>query len=156
MSPYYSEARRFRGLPIQLKYAVILTVVAGFTSLLMIFVMAWFIQRNYNLFLADELGLSAQVIEIVRHEQHILELSLFVLFLVSITVTFLAALYVTRRLTGPMVAVQRQLWLYSQGDWTHPFRLRQNDEFHELENIMNQLRQNCIRETSSRSKESTG
>jgi len=134
------QQRRFRGLPVQLKYAMLLTVVAGFTSLLMIFVMAWFIQRNYNLFLSDELGLPAQVIEIVRHEQRMLELSLFILFLASISVMFLATLYVTRRLTGPMIAIQRQLWLYGQGDWTHPFRLRSHDEFRELEPLVNDLR----------------
>lgn len=134
---------------------MLLTLVAGFTSLLMIFVMAWFIQRNYNLFLSDELGLSAQVIEMIRHEQNILEMSLFVLFLASITVMFLATLYVTRRLTGPMIALQRQLWLYAQGDWTRTFRLRQDDEFHELESLMHELRQNYLKSVTPTDKEST-
>lgn len=141
MQNKFPHERRYRGLPIQLKYAVLLTLVAAFSALIMIFVMAWFIQRNYNLFMGDELGVSAQIIEIVRHEQRLLELSLFVLFLFSITVTFTATLYVTRKLTGPMVALQRQLWLYSRGDWTRDFRLRKNDEFKELEPIVNQMRQ---------------
>jgi signal transduction histidine kinase len=135
-----SERRRVRGLPIQLKYAVILTLVASFTSLLMIFVMAWFIQRNYNLFMGDEVGISAQVIEMVRHEQDLLEISLFVLFVSSITVFFCASLYVTRKLTGPMLALQRQLWMFSQGDWSRDFRLRKNDEFLELEGLVNSVR----------------
>ncbi len=54
-----TDKRRFRGLPIQLKYAVILTLSVSFTSLIMIFAMAWFLQRNYNLFMGDELGTSA-------------------------------------------------------------------------------------------------
>ena len=149
-----SNQRRLRGLPVQLKYAVLLTLVAGFTSLLMIYVMAWFIQRNYNLFMSDELGLSAQVIEIVRHEREILEISLLVLFLFSITIMFLATLYVTRRITGPIMALQRQLWLYGQGDWTRPFRLRQNDEFHELEALVNEVRKNFLRENPARPRES--
>src|SRR4051812_46113103 len=94
--------RKLAGLPIQLKYAVTLTLVAGFSSLIMIFVMAWFIQRNYNLFMGDELGISAQVVEIVRHEQQILETSLLLLFLFSITITFTATFFVTRKLTGPI------------------------------------------------------
>lgn len=132
--------RKYRGLPVQLKYAVILTLVAGFTALVMIFVMAWFIQRNYNLFMGDELGISTQVIEIVRHEQQLLEVSLFLLFCFSITVMFSATFYVTRKLTGPIVAMQRQLWLYSRGDWSRDFRLRKNDEFKELESLINRVR----------------
>jgi len=135
------ERRRYQGLPVQLKYAVMLTLVASFTSLVMIFVMAWFIQRNYNLFMGDELGVSAQVIEVVRHEQQLLEISLFVLFLFSITVTFAATFFVTRKLTGPMVALQRHLWLFSRGDWSRDFRLRNNDEFKELESLVNQIRE---------------
>lgn len=108
----------------------------------MIFVMAWFIQRNYNLFMGDELGVSAQVIEVVRHEQKLLEISLFILFLASISVMFAATLYVTRKLTGPVVALERHLLLYNQGDWTRDFKLRRNDEFKELEVLVNQLREN--------------
>jgi signal transduction histidine kinase len=108
----------------------------------MIFVMAWFIQRNYSLFMGDELGISAQVVEVVRHEQKLLELSLFVLFLFSTTVTFASTLFVTRKLTGPMVALQRHLWLYTKGDWSRDFRLRKDDEFKELESLLNQLRRN--------------
>ncbi len=133
--------RRYRGFPIQLKYAMVLTVVSAFTALVTIFVMAWFIQRNYSLFMGDELGISAQVIEVVRHEQKLLELSLFILFLFTITAMFATAFYVTRRLTGPVIALQRQLWLYSQGDWSRDFRLRSDDEFKEFEAILNQIRQ---------------
>ncbi len=141
MQSKYSSERKYRGLPVQLKYAMYLTLVSAFTALVMIFVMAWFIQRNYNLFMGDELGISAQVIEVVRHEQRVLEAALFVLFLFTITVTFAATFHVTRKLTGPMVALQRQLWLYAQGDWSRDFRLRRNDEFKELEQLLNKLRQ---------------
>jgi len=144
MSVQYPVRRRFRGLPIQMKYAMLLTLVASFAMLAMIFVMAWFIQRNYNLFMGDELGVSAQVIEVVRHEQRVLELSLFVLFLISVTLMFLATFYVTRRLTGPIVALQRHLWLYGRGDWSRDFRLRKNDEFKELEELVNQMRQSHL------------
>ena len=82
-----NERRKGLGLPIQLKYAMLLTLIGGFTSLVMIFVMAWFIQRNYNLFMGDELGVSAQVIEVVKREQQLLEVSLFLLFLVSVTMS---------------------------------------------------------------------
>ena len=140
----YPTERKYQGLPIQMKYAMFLTLVAGFTALVMIFVMAWFIQRNYNLFMGDELGVSAQVIEVVRHEQKLLEISLFILFLCSITVMFTATFYVTRKLTGPIVALQRQLWLYGRGDWSREFRLRHNDEFKELEPIVNQMRQSHL------------
>ena len=112
--------------------------------LLMIFVMGWFIQRNYTLFMGDELGVSSQVVEIVRREQNLLEMSLLILFLVSITVIFAAAFYVTRKLTGPLVALQRHLWLYAEGDWSRDFRLRQNDEFKELETLVNKVRMNQI------------
>lgn len=141
----YPSEKRYQGLPIQLKYAMLLTLVAAFTTLVMIFVMAWFIQRNYNLFMGDELGVSSQVVSIVRHEQRLLEMSLFILFLVSITVMFTATFYVTRKLTGPLVALQRQLWLYSRGDWTRDFRLRTNDEFKELEILVNQMRDNHLK-----------
>lgn len=143
----FQVQRRYRGLPIQLKYAMVLTLVTAFTALVMIFVMAWFIQRNYSLFMGDELGISAQVIEVVRHEQRLLEVSLFLLFLFSITVTFAAAFHVTRRLTGPIVALQRQLWLYSQGDWSRDFRLRQGDEFKEFETLLHQVRENYLSHT---------
>lgn len=150
MQSRYASERKYRGLPVQLKYAMYLTLVSAFTALVMIFVMAWFIQRNYNLFMGDELGISAQVIEVVRHEQRVLETALFVLFLFTITVTFAATFYVTRKLTGPMVALQRQLWLYAQGDWSRDFRLRQNDEFKELEQLLNKLRQSHVEHTPER------
>jgi signal transduction histidine kinase len=149
------ERRRSQGLPVQLKYAVVLTLVASFTSLIMIFVMAWFIQRNYNLFMGDELGISAQVIEVVRHEQQLLEIALFILFLFSIAVTFVSTFYVTRKLTGPMVALQRQLWLFSRGDWSRTFRLRQNDEFRELESIVNQMREYHLNSQAGAGKRNT-
>ena len=57
---------------------------------------------------------------------------------------FAATFYVTRKLTGPIVALQRQLWLYSRGDWSRDFRLRHNDEFKELEPLVNQMRQNHL------------
>ncbi len=135
------DRRRNHGLPLQLKYAMILTLVAACTSLLMIFVMSWFIQRNYNLFMGDELGLSAQVIEVLSHEQQLLEVTLFSLFLVSTIVTFVCTFYVTRKLTGPMVALQRHLWLFEQGDWSRDFRLRKNDEFRHLEVLVNRVRE---------------
>ncbi len=144
MKPAFRHPRNFRGLPVQLKYAVGLTLVSAFVALVMIFVMAWFIQRNYSLFMGDELGLSAQVIGVVRHEQRLLEVSLFLLFLFSITVTFSAAFYATRRLTGPVFALQRQLWLYGQGDWSRDFRLRRDDEFKELEDLMCQIRKTFL------------
>ncbi len=146
-----TEQRRPRGLPLQLKYAMCLTLVAGLTSLLMIFVMAWFIQRNYNLFMGDELGVSSQVIEVVRREQKLLEGSLFILFLLSITVTFTATFYVTRRLIGPIIALQRQLLLYCQGDWSRDFRLRKDDEFRDLEPLVNKMRQNHLANFKSES-----
>jgi len=104
MKNNHLNQRKLHGLPVQLKYAVLLTLTAGFTLLVMIFVMAWFIQRNYTLFMGDELGVSSQVVEIVRREQSLLESTLFILFLVSISVMFAAAFYVTRKLTGPLVA----------------------------------------------------
>ena len=140
----YPIERKYYGMPVQIKYAMLLTLVAGFTTLVMIFVMAWFIQRNYSLFMGDELGISAQVIQIVRNEQKLLEVCLFILFLFSITVMFTATFYVTRKLTGPIVALQRQLLLYSRGDWSRDFRLRRNDEFKELEVILNQVRHNHL------------
>lgn len=138
------ERRRIKSFPIQLKYAVMMTLVAGASSLLTIFVMAWFIQRNYNLLVGDELGISAQVIEVVRREQQLLETSLFVLFLFSVTTAFFSAFWVTRKLTGPVVALQRHLWLFTRGDWSKDFRLRKNDEFRELEQLMNQLRETHV------------
>ncbi len=121
-----------------------LTLTTGFLSLITIFVMAWFVQRNYNLFMGDELGISAQVIQIVRHEQRLLEMSLFFLFLVSITITFAVALHVTRKLTGPVLALERHLLLYSQGDSTREFKLRHDDEFKELEYLVNHIRSNLL------------
>ena len=138
-------------MPVQVKYTMLLTLVSGSITLVMIFIMAWFIQRNYNLFMGDELGISAQVIEIVRHEQKMLELSLFTLFLVSITVMFGTAYYVTARLVGPMVAIRRHLFLYSRGDWTHDFRLRKNDEFREIEPLVNSLRTALLNTAAARS-----
>lgn len=138
------ERRRIKSFPIQLKYAVVMTLVTGAGSLLTIFVMAWFIQRNYNLLVGDELGISAQVIEVVRREQQLLETSLFVLFLFTVTTSFFAAFYITRKLTGPVVALQRHLWLFNRGDWSKDFRLRKNDEFRELEPLINQLRESHL------------
>ncbi len=140
--------RKGRTLPVQLKYAMFLPLTAGILSLVMIFVMAWFIQRNYSLFMGDELGVSAQVIQMVRKEQQMLEMSLFLLFCASITVMFGAALYVTRKLTGPVLALERHLALYNQGDLTREFRLRKNDEFRELEFLINHLRENLDAATS--------
>jgi cytochrome b subunit of formate dehydrogenase len=145
------ERRRTHSLPIQLKYAMILTLVAASSSLILISVMGWFIQRNYDLFLGDELGVSAQVIEVVKHEQRLLELALFALFIVTTAIVFMVTFYVTRKLTGPMVAVQRQLWMYSEGDWSREFRLRRNDEFKELEVILNRVRQAHLTEIASHS-----
>lgn len=135
-----ANRRKIQALPLQLKYALYLTLTSGFLSLVTIFVMAWFIQRNYNLFMGDELGISAQVISIVRHEQKILELSLLFLFLFTTFAMFASTFYVIRRITGPIQALQRQLWLYSQGDWTREFRLRKGDDFKELERIVNDVR----------------
>jgi HAMP domain-containing protein len=145
----FGERRRSHTLPVQLKYAMILTLVAASCSLFMISVMGWFIQRNYNLFLGDELGISAQVIQVVKHEQRILEMSLFLLFIASTTCMFVATFYVTRKLTGPMIALQRHLWMFTEGDWSREFRLRKNDEFKELEVLLNRLRQTHMQEHSA-------
>ena len=122
------------------KYTLLLTLVSGTISLIMIFVMAWFIQRNYTLFLGDELGISARVIEIVRHEQQMLEQTLFIMFLISIIVMFLAAFYTVSKLVGPVNALKRQLSQYSKGNFSHDFRLAKDDEFRELEPLVNNLR----------------
>lgn len=143
-SPSLQGPRRLKTLPIQLKYIMYLTITSGFTSLIMIFVMGWFIQRNYNLFLGDELGVSAQVVQIVRHEQRILEIWLFILFIFSLLVMFLATFLMVRRLTTPIAALKRQLIIYSRGDWSHKFRLGENDEFKELEPIVNEIRSHVL------------
>lgn len=147
------ERRKYYGLPVQIKYAFTMTLVSGFCGLVMIFVMAWFIQRNYSLFMGDELGISAQVIEIVRQEQRLLEISLFFLFVFTIGITFVTAFYTTRKLTGPMVALHRHLQLFSRGDWSRELRLRHNDEFKDLEKVVNLVRENHIAaETTSTKK----
>jgi signal transduction histidine kinase len=110
----------------------------------MVFVMAWFIQRNYSLFMGDELGISSQVIDIVRREQRLLEWSLLVLFLIGASISFGASLFVTHRLTGPVINLQHHLWHLCRGDWSRDFRLRKNDEFKELETLVNDLRKNQI------------
>lgn len=133
-------------MPIQIKYAVCLTLVTAFVNLISTFVVAWFVQRNFNLFMGDELGISAQVIAIVRKEQQLLEWALLVLFITSILITFGATLYVTRRLTGPIVNLERHLVTFGRGDWSRDFRLRKNDEFKELETIVNDLRRTHLRE----------
>lgn len=143
-----NRRKKFRTYPLQLKYALYLTVASGFLSLVMIFVMAWFIQRNYNLFMGDELGISSQVISIVRHEQKMLEFSLLFLFLFTTLSMFAATFYVTRKIIGPILALQNQLDLYAKGDWSREFRLRKEDEFKELEHIVNQMRKNHLGEPS--------
>lgn len=143
-----NRRKQFRTYPLQLKYALYLTVASGFLSLVMIFVMAWFIQRNYNLFLGDELGVSAQVVSIVRHEQKILEFSLLFLFLFTTLSMFAATFYVTRKITGPIIALQKQLAQYAAGNWSREFRLRKEDEFKELEQVVNQMRKNHLGEVS--------
>jgi methyl-accepting chemotaxis protein len=136
--------RQLRTLPVQLKYVMYLTLTGGFTSLVMIFVMAWFIQRNYNLFMGDELGVSAQVVQIVRHEQRILETWLFILFLFSILTMFIATFLMIRKLTTPIAAIKRQLTLYSRGDWSHKLRLGEHDEFKEIESLVNKIRNDVL------------
>ncbi|MBI1861202.1 MAG: methyl-accepting chemotaxis protein [Deltaproteobacteria bacterium] len=136
----YTEQRQFKSMPVQLKYAVILTLITAAMNLILTFVVAWFVQRNYNLFMGDELGISAQVVEIVRREQRLLEWALLILFLASVFVTFASTLFVTRKLTGPIISLERHLIHFSRGDWTRDFRLRKNDEFKELEAIVNDLR----------------
>ncbi|MBM4317807.1 MAG: cell wall metabolism sensor histidine kinase WalK [Deltaproteobacteria bacterium] len=143
-APQVGQPRRLRTLPIQLKYVMYLTLTAGFTSLVMIFVMAWFIQRNYNLFMGDELGISAQVIQIVRHEQRILETWLFILFIGSVLIMFLATFLTVKKLTTPIAALKRQLALYSRGDWSHKLRLGDQDEFKELEALVNKIRYDVL------------
>ncbi len=146
MAPHHPQNRQGRGpkLPVQLKYAAYLSIAAGFVSLVMISVMAWFIQRNYSLFMGDELGISAQVVEIVRQEQQLLEISLFLLFIFSISVMFTSSFFVTRKLIGPIAALERHLQLFARGDWSRPFRLRKNDEFPELEELVNQVRESHL------------
>jgi len=134
------DTRKLQALPVQMKYTMLMTLSAGVMGLIMIFVMAFFIQRNYTIFMGDELGVSAQVVEIVRSEQRTLEITLFFLFITSVLITFGFSFFVTRRLVGPMVALQRHLWLFTQGDYSHDFRLRKNDEFKELEILVNELR----------------
>jgi methyl-accepting chemotaxis protein len=148
-----NERRKVKTLPIQLKYAALLTMAASFTSLILIFVMAWFIQRNYRLFMGDELGISSQVISLVKKEQQLLEISLFVLFLFSIISTFAAAFFVSRKLIGPMISLQRHLWLFGQGDWSRTFRLREEDEFKELEVLVNQVREAHLKSVQSQNLE---
>lgn len=143
-SAQFNSPRKLRALPVQLKYIMYLTLTGGFTSLVMIFVMAWFIQRNYNLFMGDELGVSAQVVQIVRHEQKILETWLFILFVLSILVMFLATFLMVKKLTTPIATLRRQLTLYSRGDWSHKLRLGENDEFKELEPIVNKIRSDVL------------
>lgn len=134
------KRRKYYTLPIQLKYTVVLSLAASSLFLIMVFVTAWFLERNYNIFLGDELGISSQVVHMVRNEQRILEVVLFILFLVSVTLMFATAFFVTRKLTGPIIALERHLALLVSGDWTKTFKLRKNDEFQDLEQLVNDLR----------------
>ena len=135
-----NRRRPLHNIPIQLKYAVILTLVTAFLNLVTTFVIAWFVQRNYNLFMGDELGISARVVEIVRGEQQLLEWALLIAYLTSVLVTFAATFIVTQKLTGPIVSLERHLLNFGRGDWSRDFRLRNNDEFKELETIVNDVR----------------
>ena len=136
--------RKVASLALQLKYAVLLTLVSSLLSLIMMFVLAWFVQRNYSLFLGDGMGIPPHIVDAVRREEHLLELSLFFLFMVTIAVTFGVALHVTRRLTGPVAAVTRALALYARGDFSREFKLRKNDEFKELEDLLNRIRDQAL------------
>jgi len=90
--------------------------------------------------MTDELGLSAEVIQIVRKEQKLLQTWLLIVFLISVTGTFGVAFYIIRKLTGPIAALQRHIMILINGEWDRRFKLRKNDEFKELEFLMNELR----------------
>ena len=89
--------------------------------------------------MGDDLGVSTHVIEVVKREQKLLENGLFLLFMGSITTMFATSLYVTRKLSGPMLALQRHLSLLSHGERKRLFKLRKNDEFREIEPLVNAL-----------------
>ena len=136
-----NQRKRYYSLPIPLKYSFNLSIISAALSLLTMFVMAWFLQRNYNLFLGDELGISIQVREMISHEKELLEKSLFLLFLISVTVMFTCSFFIIRKITGPIAALERHLLHLSKGDFSRHFRLRKSDEFKHLESIVNKIPQ---------------
>ncbi len=117
-----------------------MTLSIGSIVLGMIFTLVWFLQRNYTLFVGEEQGLSQQVIEVIQKEQKLIELGLSIGFIITLLMIFTVSFFITRRLTEPVLSLQRQLSLYAEGDFTRSFRLRSRDEYRELEPLVNQIR----------------
>lgn len=134
----------FRTLPSYLKFSSQYTLVGSIISLVHLLVFAWFIQRNYSLFTSEGIGLSPQVIETVKREQTLLEISLLLLFLFSIFTFFTYSFYITRKMFGPIESLKRQLRVFSQGDWSKEFKLRKEDEFREFEGYLSGIRNQIL------------
>jgi signal transduction histidine kinase len=57
---------------------------------------------------------------------------------------FIATFLMIRKLITPIAAIKRQLTLYSRGDWSHKLRLGENDEFKEIESLVNKIRNDVL------------
>lgn len=138
------QRKYFKRFPLQMKYSLLLTLVVSSLTLILIFIVGWFIQRNYDLFTSQALSLSVQMNAILDREKNILQLSLVLIFILTFIISFICSLIITNKLAGPMMAVKRHLQYYAKNEWDRPFRLRKNDEFKDLEPLMNKIRQNHL------------
>lgn len=77
----------------------------------------------------------------------------FFITIVLTVLTFVISLVITHRVAGPLYAIQRHIQLSLLGQ-VKPFKLRDNDEFKEIEKILNQLNEelSSLKKTEQESK----
>jgi len=122
--------------PVQLKINFVICILAAFFLIFFGGLTLMFHKMNYEFLLQEFLTQTPELYSQLENEFQLLSLSLLGSIALSIILIFTATFFIHHKTAGPVYATVRNLKEFSSGNG-RPLKLRERDQFQELEKAYN-------------------
>lgn len=114
----------------QLKYTLFLCSMVGFSILLFVVPVWYFLNQNYEIF--SRIAFDTHVDLIEHLERELVWLAIFAFLAATVVLSF--SVFIGMRLTammiGPLIRMEKHMRIVTLGDWSsHDFRIREHDDY---------------------------
>ncbi|MBI4042004.1 MAG: hypothetical protein HY391_00870 [Deltaproteobacteria bacterium] len=123
----------------QLKWAAYFVLIALVTTVIVGAAIYFITQGTANFLIAHGLHRSPDIFAYIGNQRALIYGSLAVIFLFLAVILFVAGVFLTHRVAGPLYALNRKMLEMAQGNYENTLRFRKKDEFRFLASSYNGL-----------------
>ncbi len=121
----------------QLLFSLKITLISWIATVVVFGAILFFTRANYETLSELALNFAPQIVGELEHEFNFLSLLCCFGLLLIMTILFLSSLYMTQKISGPILNLKRKLESFENGENPVRIRFRKNDGLDELEEQFN-------------------